>query len=84
MAILKTEDNSVELDDGTAIIDAAETLGVSFGCRQGMCSTCKVKVLEGMENLEEKNQEEIDMGLADDERLCCQAKIKSGEVKIQF
>ena len=84
MAILKTDDNQIEIQDGEAIMDGAETLGVSFGCRQGVCGTCKCKVVEGMENLDEKTQEEQDMGCEEDERLCCQAKVKGGEVKIQF
>ena len=84
MAILKTNDNQVEVTDGDALMNAAEELGVSFGCRQGMCGTCKVKVEEGAENCADKTENEDAMGLEDGERLMCQCAIKSGEVKIKF
>jgi len=84
MAILKTDSQEVTVNDGDSIMNAAEELGVTFGCRQGMCGTCKVEVLEGMENLSEKNDNENQSGLADNERLCCQAKINGGTVKIRF
>ena len=83
MAILKTDDNQVEVTNGEAILNAAEELGVPFGCRAGVCGTCKTKVIEGMENLSEKNEQENEMDLEEGERLMCQCKIKSGEVKIQ-
>ncbi len=81
--ILSSEDDEVELEPGQ-IRDAAEELGVPFGCKQGICGTCIVDVVEGMENLEPKNDKEEDMGLQDDQRLCCQAKIKKGRVKIDW
>ena len=84
MAILKTDDNQVEVPDGEATMKPAEELGVPFGCRQGMCGTCTVEVVEGMENLGEKSDNENSMGLEDNQRLMCQCKIKSGEVKIRF
>ena len=83
MAILKSETAQVELPDDSPVIDAAEQLGVPFGCRQGMCGTCKTEVLEGMENLCEKNDRENDMDLQPNQRLMCQSKIKKGTVKIR-
>jgi len=80
---LQHKDKVVNLNPGP-IMNAAEELGVPFMCRQGICGTCTVKVIEGMDNLEEKNDKETSMGLDDDQRLCCQAKIKSGNVKIDF
>lgn len=84
MAVLKTVDNKIDVPDGEAIKEYAEDLGVPFGCKQGLCGTCKIRVIEGMENLSNLNQEEIDMNLEDDERLACQCKIKKGTVIIDF
>jgi len=84
MAFLKTNKKKIEVKDGTKVIKAAEKLGVPFSCREGICGTCKVKVIEGIENLEKKTDNEDMMDLKKNERLMCQAKIKSGEVKIDF
>lgn len=52
---------------------------------KGRCTTCKVIVVQGAENLEPKTAAEIryeNLGLlADNERLTCQAKVK-GDVTI--
>ena len=50
MAKLIVGENERELADGSAIRDAAEELGVPFGCKQGICGTCKIDILEGSEN----------------------------------
>jgi ferredoxin len=84
MAKLKSDDGEVELADGEPIREAAEQLGVPFGCRNGLCGSCLVEIDEGKENLSEKTEAEEDFGLEDHQRLCCQAKIKEGEVKITF
>ena len=84
MAILKTDEQEVEVQDGEKIMNAAEQLGVPFGCRQGVCGTCKVEVAEGMENLAERSDQENAMGLSENERLMCQCTIKQGLVKIRF
>ena len=81
--ILASESQEVELNPGP-IMSAAEELGVPFSCRQGICGTCEVEVVEGMENLEPKNDKENNMKLPDGSRLCCQAEIKQGKVKIDF
>ena len=83
MAVLKTDTKEVQVADDAPVMDAAEELGVSFGCRQGFCNTCRTEILEGMENLSEKDQQEIDINLEPNERLMCQCKIKKGTVKIR-
>jgi ferredoxin len=83
MAKLKRDGQEIEVPDGEQIRDYAEQIGIIFGCKQGRCGTCTSQVLEGMENLEEKNEAEVMMGLPEGSRLCCQAKIKSGEVAIK-
>ncbi len=75
---------SREVTDGDKIHNAAEELGVQFGCEDGVCGTCIVEVEEGRENLQPLNDKEKDMGLEPAQRLCCQAKMKSGEVKFRY
>ncbi len=83
MATLTKENASADVIDGDAIQPAADQLGVRFGCRHGRCGTCKVVVVDGMENLSPKNEAEEGMNLEDNQRLCCQAKIISGTVVIE-
>lgn len=83
MATIKTDEKEVQVPDGGIPYEAEEQLGVAFSCKQGICGSCKVEVLEGMENLEPKTEEEEAMGCTGNERLLCQAKIKSGTVKIK-
>lgn len=85
MAIIKTKDRSITLPDGSEIREACEELGVSFGCRSGICGTCKINIIEGKENLFPLTFEEVDMGDRDQKhRLACQAKIIKGSVTIKF
>jgi len=83
MAKVKTDKGEVEIPDGSALKSACKSLGIVFGCEQGMCGTCSVRVEEGIENLEEKNEKEAFMALAGNYRLMCQSRIKSGEIKIR-
>jgi ferredoxin, 2Fe-2S len=84
MAILKTEDGQVEVTNGAEVVDAAEELGVSFGCGNGVCGACEVEVEDGMQHLNELTEAEEDMGLDDGHRLMCQCVIKGGTVKISI
>ena len=84
MAIIQKNDKKVELPDDYPIREACMELDVPFGCQSGLCGTCKIDILEGAENLSELNQEEKEMGDRDENhRLACQAKIKSGLIKIK-
>ncbi|MFP4567658.1 MAG: 2Fe-2S iron-sulfur cluster-binding protein [Candidatus Woesearchaeota archaeon] len=83
IATLTFQNKTEKLKPGP-ILNAAEKLGVPFSCRQGICGTCKVKIIEGADNLNEKNDKEKNMNLDENERLCCQAKIKKDNVKIDF
>ncbi len=84
MAILKTEEKQVQVQDGDSINDASKELGVPFGCHSGLCGTCRIEVVEGMENLTPKTPEEINLGCGGNARQACQCKILNGEVKIQL
>ena len=83
------EDENMEKEvldnDNDDLIDKAEELGVPFGCTDGRCGSCRVEVVDGMDNLSDRTQNELDMGLDDSEnyRLICQCKIKENVVKIR-
>jgi ferredoxin len=80
MPKITIDGKSKELASGDTILASCEDLGVPFGCQAGSCGTCVIVVESGMENLEPKNDLEDDLGLKDNERLACQAKIQDGEV----
>ncbi len=74
-----------ELDEDSPIQEMCEEAGVPFACTEGVCGTCVIEVVEGMENLSNFTQEEKDfLGDQDRERLACQCKIKCGSVKIKY
>ena len=76
---------TVEIPDNSSIQPACEEEGVPFACSEGICGTCVVKVVEGMENLSSFTEAEKDFfGEMDEDRLACQCKIKKGTVKITF
>ena len=85
--IFENTDEEKEMQDGESIASACEEAGVPFACTEGICGTCIVEVAEGMDNLSEPSQAELDF-LGDEgvkkERMSCQCKIKSGTVKIRF
>ncbi|MEO5656620.1 MAG: 2Fe-2S iron-sulfur cluster-binding protein [Nitrospiria bacterium] len=78
---------TVEVEDGTSVLDAALNHAVDLEHNCGgncACSTCHVIVQQGMESLTGRSEEEEDQledadGLTKDSRLACQAKI-SGPV----
>jgi ferredoxin len=87
MAKIIFEDNGEEYEvaDGSPIQEACEQAGVPFACTEGVCGTCVVEVVDGMDNLSEFNQAEADfLGELDKERLACQCQIKCGKVKLKF
>jgi len=87
MAKLIFEDTKEEynLPDDSSLIEPCEDAGVPFACTEGVCGTCVIEVIEGMENLSEFNQAESDfLGELNNERLACQCRIKGGCVKVKF
>lgn len=84
MAKIIMDGEEQEVQDGACIMDACDELGVPFGCRAGQCAACTISIVEGMENLEPPTRFEQDMGLADDQRLACQAVIRGGTVIARF
>lgn len=84
MAKLLLNDEEIEIPDGENIVDFIEESGVPIGCSNGVCGTCEVEVLEGMDKLSPLNQEEEDLGMEGNKRLGCQCNILNGEVKMTY
>lgn len=84
MATLILNDEEIEVPDGENICDYIEEFGVPIGCSNGVCGTCEIEVIEGMENFSELNQEEEDLGMEGNKRLGCQCIISKGVTKITY
>jgi ferredoxin len=83
--LLLNEVDELDLEDGSPIKEVCEEAGVPFACEEGVCGTCVIEVEEGMENLTEFTEEEVDfLGEQECERLACQCRIRSGCVKVKF
>lgn len=81
---LVSENQEEEIEDGESLWKVCEEkFNIPFGCKDGLCGTCRIKVTEGNENLSDKNQNEEDMFPNDPTtRLACQCILKKGDVKI--
>ncbi|MEI7999189.1 MAG: 2Fe-2S iron-sulfur cluster-binding protein [Candidatus Omnitrophota bacterium] len=84
MAKLHIDNNEYEVPDGNQIAEICENVGIPFSCNSGVCGSCQIEVLEGAENLNELNQEELDLSLDRTHRLGCQCKILGGVVKVTY
>jgi ferredoxin len=83
--IFENSGEEKELEDHSSIQEACEEAGVPFACTEGVCGTCVIEVVEGMENLSDFTSEEKDfLGEQDRERLACQCKINGGCVRIKY
>lgn len=83
--IIFNNQGSESIPDGSPIKSFCEENGVPFACEEGICGTCIIEVADGMENLSEFTQEEVDfLGEQNRERLACQCKINNGCVRIKY
>ena len=73
-----------EIPDGGLVAEICEKSGVPFSCNSGVCGTCQISVLDGAQNLSNLNQEELDLGMDENNRLACQCKITGGVVKVKY
>lgn len=80
---------SVNVPAGTRVIDISEQVGsgIVYGCREGDCGTCLMKVTDGWEHLTEPSvlEDKIlreNMGGRHD-RLACQAQVLGGDVTVK-
>lgn len=81
--------HSVDVASGSTLLDLEDSgkSEVPFGCRSAACGTCAIDVINGMNNLSPKNEEEQD--LLDDldmdgarRRLACQCTVY-GDIEIE-
>lgn len=83
---IKTDNLTIDVQENYALIDMCEDYDTSilFGCRDGACGACMVRVLEGAENLTPMQDDERDfletMAAEPNERLACQCRVKGNVV----
>ena len=83
-----TDDLDIDVPENYAMIDMCEDHDTSilFGCRDGACGACMIKVKEGKENLSPMQDDERDfletMAAEEDERLACQCRVH-GDVVVE-
>jgi len=83
------EDLLVEAPEGTSLQAIADASGadITFGCRNGSCGTCRVRILQGLEHCSPMGPEERDflrgMAAPTDQRLACQFSVQ-GNVEIEY
>jgi ferredoxin len=84
----KSDNKTEQAQQGEPLMNVADRTKASipFGCRNGICGTCIMKVNKGMENLsapEEKEKNTLQMfGAGPQNRLTCQCKV-NGDVEIE-
>ncbi len=85
---IKTDKLTLDVPQEYALIDMCEEHDTSilFGCRDGACGACMIKVTKGAENLSPMGEDEKDfletMAAEENERLACQCKVR-GDVEIE-
>ena len=84
--VFESDNISKQVADDSKVVTIADEIGASlpFGCREASCGACRLLVIEGMENLSDVNEDEIEV-LGQDKvnegyRLGCQISIKFGKV----
>ena len=89
--IFRDKGRELEIEEGTSILDAALDNGVPLYHTCGgnaSCSTCRVRVIEGAENLSEIESAEAQVldsfDLKPPHRLGCQARLLRGEVVVEI
>lgn len=78
----KNTNKSAEVDVGTElkVVTRAQNWPIAYGCEDGMCGTCLIKIAEGKENVSKMEEKEkmtlTAMGMdTSSYRLCCQCKV---------
>ncbi|NJO18338.1 MAG: (2Fe-2S)-binding protein [Thioploca sp.] len=80
---------TVTVPAGTRLIEISEKVGagITYGCREGECGTCLMRIVAGMANLaepsmlEDKVLKELMAGRHN--RLACQAQVLGGEIVVR-
>ncbi len=80
---------TVTVPAGTRLIEISERVGASitYGCREGECGTCMMKIVSGMEHMSERSMLEdkvLQENMAGrDHRLACQAQVLGGDIVVK-
>ena len=80
---------TVTVPAGTRLIEVSEKVGagLTYGCREGECGTCMMKIVSGSEHLaapsvlEHQVLKDIYAGASN--RLACQAQVLGGHVVVR-
>ena len=84
----KSDGKVVEVPAGSQMVQVAEDNGatIAFSCKAGVCVSCLSNINKGMENLNEKTENEKatleGFGGKPNQRLACQVVI-NGDVEIE-
>jgi ferredoxin len=80
---------TVTVPAGTRLIEVSERAGahITYGCREGECGTCLVRIVDGHAHLAQPSVLE-DQVLKDsfagrDQRLACQAQCLGGRIVVK-
>ena len=85
---ITTDDMTIDVPANYPMINMCEEHDTSilFGCRDGACGACMIRVLDGAQNLSPMKEDEKDfletMAAEPNERLACQCKVL-GDVKLE-
>lgn len=91
MAKIKFISNDVahNVPSGTDLLQAYRinpAIPLQFGCTQGACGTCAIKIIEGAEQMTKLTKQEVQTlrckGLGEGYRLACQCAI-NGDITIE-
>ena len=80
---------TVTVPAGTRVIEISEKVGsgITYGCREGDCGTCMMKVDEGWNHLSEpsvlENKILSDNFAGKHNRLACQDQVLGGELRVR-
>lgn len=80
---------TIKVPAGTRLIEISEKVGagISYGCREGECGTCMMRVVTGMENMSERSVLEdkvLQENMAGrNNRLACQAQVLGGDIVVR-
>ena len=83
------EDLLVEAPAGTLLREVVDASGadVTFGCRNGACGTCRIRVTQGLAHCSAPGPEERDflaaLGAPPDHRLACQVAVL-GDIEVDY
>lgn len=80
---------TVTVPAGTRLIEISEQVGagITYGCREGECGTCMMRIVSGMENMSERSVLEdkvLQENMAGrNNRLACQAQVLGGDIVVR-